>query len=157
MRKFIVKRFALDYMCKAFGRIFFFPRASAIMYPLCLFIIPSVKIDWEIDDFGWYEGLLTSLLGVGIYLTFFYFKFKPFKIEELDMEQTYQYEVAIKKKVIKFTNISTESMEKIFQANTFVKENIENRKNYKIYRLIYHPITALLLSGLITYLYYLTK
>lgn len=154
MRKIIVKRFALDYICKAFGRIYFLPRASVIMYPICLTIILFIGLDWRIETFGVFEGFLLSILGVGIYLTFFYFKLHPFTLAELDYEQTYQYEIAIRKKVINFEVLTEEEVKKFFDANNFVKENIENKRNYKLYRLLYHPIVVFILSGVITYLYY---
>lgn len=157
-REFIIREYALDYMCKIFGFNFDMPRGLTSIGIALMLISISLTFDVRTESFTLYDILLTLLLGVMLFFTVIYFRIFPIKPCELkDVEQIYQYESAVKRGIVLPEVESEECLKKIFDANTHIKENVENKKFYKAYRILYHPVVTLLLGGVITILYYYTK
>ena len=153
MREFIVKNFALDYIYKVFGITYSYTRGVVFIYPmfvLCgLFI--ALDDDWPVIDM--LDATLLFFLAVSVFFGFFHFRMSPVKLEELkDWEQVYVYEQAIIQKVVDVP-IDEETMKAFFEANKKYKELIEDKKFYKPWRIIFHPIISFLVTVGITLFY----
>lgn len=99
MRKFIVKHFALNYTVKMFGKLWSYPRAARITFPLFVLtgFVHVANPYWPTPTpFGW---LLLALTTICFYIGFpkfplwfgkGYFSLYPLKWEELDRKQKLQ-------------------------------------------------------------------
>jgi len=86
MRKLIVKYFALDYICRVFGKSVNFVRAANVIFPLmCLSGILMMANAGIIFTMSLILTLLSLFLG------FVYFRISPIKWEELDKNQKWQF------------------------------------------------------------------
>lgn len=145
MRKFIVKYFALDYICKVFGYTFNFTRSASFIFPLFVFnALLVMKFDYQIWQ------ILTALpLAISLFIGFIYFRFAPVKWQELDNEQLFQYRIAIEKDLIRPE--TTHYMIFAFnKASIYVADNIESKIFYKPIRVIFHPIVMVTISIITT-------
>lgn len=157
MRKLLIKRFMLDYICKFYGYIFYTPRALVIICPTIFLLFLSLLFNVNGIGFTWIDISLAFLLAVQLFFTLIYFKFFPVKPYEIkDEEQIYQIEMGIKRGVVIKTIEKESCFKKILNSNTYIENNILNKKFYKSYRIIYHPVVILLISGIITLTYYYT-
>ena len=157
-RKFIIKEYALDYICKIYGYNLDMPRNLTSMGLVLMLISITLTFNVRSDSFNLTDILLIFLLAVMLFFSVIYFRIFPIKPCELeDVEQIYQYEVAVRRGVVIPEVETEECLKKIFDANTYIKENVENKKFYKAYRILYHPAVPLLVGGVITILYYYTK
>lgn len=150
MRKFMIKNFALDYICKVFNYTFNFTRGAVFLFPA--FLLSGIYVvlisDWP--EISIYDAVILVLLGILVFLAFFYFRFKPVKVEELaDLEQVYMYEQAVLQNIIKDDDLNESKMELFMRANRYVKENIEDKRFYKPWRVIMHPVVIVTISLLL--------
>lgn len=143
MRTFLVRFFALDYITKLCGYKINFTRSATVIYPLfviCALLILSSGIT------------ALSLFFIGLFILslitgFVYFRVAPVKWYELDKVQLFQYEKAQKMGI--FFESVTEKYRYIQAsdfANSYVRERIERRNNYKPYLFIFHPVVMVILS-----------
>lgn len=145
MRKFIVKHFALDYITKAFGYTINFVRPATIIFPLFVLNgIITIKYDYP----TWQIIFLIPLV-ISLFLGFLYFRFFPVKWRELDMEQLFQYQSAIKRNVIR-QEVTPDMVNAFNKASMYVKSNIKDKRFYKPFRFIFHPLIMVALSILLT-------
>lgn len=96
MRKLIVHLFALDYVCRVFGKTIRFVRPANVIFPLMCLAGSTVAI----SDSYIYEttlGLvLIPILLIAIFFGFMYFQvFGYAKWEEMTESQKYQYGLAL--------------------------------------------------------------
>lgn len=145
MRKFIVKHFAMDYICKVFGYTFNFVRPATFIFPLFVLNgIIAIKYDYP----TWQIIFLIPLV-VSLFLGFLYFRFFPVKWQELDMEQLFQYQSVIKRNVIR-QEIIPEMVNSFNEASSYIYNNIEEKSFYKTHRVVFHPLVMVGLSILAT-------
>lgn len=156
MRRFIIKNFALDYMFKLRGMksdsVMGFTRGAVFLYPSFVF---TGLFFLTTDEIRLPQILALIFLAFMIFIGFVYLRIKPVKFHELeDLEQVYQYEQALKQNVI-IHEITEEMMLKFQEANRYITENIENKRSYKAYRVLMHPIitTTISLGIVLMYLY----
>lgn len=158
MRKFIIKNFALDYMFKLRGMksdsVIGFTRAAVFIYPSFVF---TGMFFLTTDEIQLPQILALIFLAFMIFIGFVYLRIKPVKFHELeDLEQVYQYEQALMKNII-IHEITEEMMLKFQEANRYITENIENKRSYKAYRVLMHPvITTIMTLGIVIMYLYLT-
>ena len=90
MRSIIVKLFALDYICRAFGKTVNFVRVANVIFPLmCITGVLTVLQGYAFESV---LGIVClALLSVSIFFGFVYFRLKPIKWEELDDSQKWQF------------------------------------------------------------------
>lgn len=88
MRKLIVQQFALDAWIRVFGRVYNFPRASRIIFPL--FVLAGIAEIYET-----FEAVTLILCAISVFFGFVYFRFYPVKFDELNDVQKYQYSLRI--------------------------------------------------------------
>ncbi len=147
MRKFIVKHFALDYICRVFDYTFNFTRSATFIFPLFVLNgIIALKYDFPV-----WQIVFLIPLAVSLFFGFLYFRFFPVKWQELDMEQLHQYRSAIERNWIK-TEVTPELVNAFNKASGYVFDNIWNKKNYKTHRVVFHPLVMVALSILVTVL-----
>lgn len=146
MRKFIVKYFALDYICKVFGYTFNFTRSASFIFPLFVFnALLVMKFDYQIWQ------ILTALpLAISLFIGFIYFRFAPVKWQELDNEQLFQYRIAIEKNLIVPDNTTHYMILAFNKASIYVNEHIEQRSFYKPLRLVFQPLIMVAISIITT-------
>lgn len=154
MRRFIIKNFALDYMYKIWGmksdKFIGFTRASVFMYPS--FVVVGMFF-LTTDEIELPQTLALIFLAFMIFVGFVYLRIKPVKLHELeDLEQVHQYEQALMKNIINH-ELTEEMMLRFQEARRYVTDNIENKRSYKPYRVLMHPVLITLLTLGIVLLY----
>lgn len=109
MRRFLVKNFVLDYTFNLFGKNIRAVRASRIIAPL--FLLTGLTILFYTPDWPTPSILLWILYALDVIAVFFgfvYFKIKPAKWEELDIQQKLQGGYFMKltsKELVEWSNI----------------------------------------------------
>lgn len=146
MRKFIVKYFAMDYICRAFGYTFNFVRAATFIFPLfVLNALLVLKFDYQVWQ------LITAIpLALSLFFGFIYFRIAPVEWEELDNEQLFQYRIAIEKNLIVPDNTTHYMILAFNKASIYVNEHIEQRSFYKPLRLVFQPLIMVAISIITT-------
>lgn len=91
MRKLLVKLFVLDYCFTLFNTTYNAPRASRIIFPLM--VITGLQVAYNSnypkpDLLLWISYFITL---IALFFGFIYFRIKPAKWDELDLEQKRQY------------------------------------------------------------------
>ena len=145
-------------MCKLRGMksdIFIgFPRASVFLYPSFVFV---GMFFLTTDEIQLPQILALIFLAFMLFLGFVYLRIKPVKFHELeDLEQIHQYEQALRQNIVSH-ELTEEMMLKFQEAHRYVTENIENKRSYKAYRAVMHPVIATIISlGIVLMYSYLT-
>lgn len=152
MRKFIVKRFALDYMCKVFGYGFNFPRAATFIFPLFVFAGINIALDEDFPVLDTFDILSLILLAIPVFISFVYLRIKPVQISELDEEQAFQAGEAITKQIV-FYDLSVEDIETLTNSMLYIRDFYVPKKYYKPWLVLFHPMVIVPLSVLITLIY----
>lgn len=148
MRNFIVKYFALDYITKAFGYTINFVRPATIIFPL--FVINALLI--LKFDYQWWQIISLLPLFVSLFIGFVYFRIKPVKWYELDYEQLFMYKSMISRYGVNI-EVTPDMVNAFNKASVYVKTNIENKRFYKPFRFIFHPLIMVALSILLTLIF----
>jgi hypothetical protein len=149
MRKIIVKLFALDYICRAFGKTVNFVRAANIIFPL-------MCITGTITVLGGYafESILgivcLSLLLVSIFFGFVYFRLKPIKWEELDKSQKWQYGRGVLTQGDRLGISITPEQRKEWDTLDEEIQDIENKKFYNLKALLVNIVVIIVVFITIT-------
>lgn len=145
MRKFIVKHFALDYICKVYGYTFNFVRPATFIFPLFVINgILAIKYDYPM-----WQIVFLIPLAISLFIGFLYFRFFPIKWQELELEQLFQYKAAIERNAIK-AEVTPEMINAFNKASNYVFNKIEEKKFYKIHRVVFHPLVMVTLSVVVT-------
>lgn len=157
MRNFLIKNFVLDYIYKVWGVTFRYTRGAVIIWPTFVITGLNIALDLDWPEIDLFDVLSLVWLLITVFFGFAYFRMKPVKFDELkDLEQVFVYEQALNKKII-FQELSEEMMFKMQEANRYVRDNIENKRNYKPHRILMHPLVAIIITTIIAVGYtYLT-